>query len=435
MSFFYYVLSIDVNVLTKIAFRYGVPVGGVDYFPLTIPAGIVNISIPLPANITGIGAGTADGLIMANQDFYNQLNSINGGSNGSNKVYIELKCASVLSTSTTFSVNIPNGTTSLVFWKSYQTGPLDTLLPNNYVTINSLDLSAYQYTASPTFTSDLAMFTDNTNLIKIGLPRNIQTTSTVTISNGETITNTDTITTVIRDALATVPNLSTLIIPSDILALNSNLLNPQATNLSTFQNLTAVIASAPLGLGQNSLRGLNLTKESIINLRDIGNNTFADLMFSGLTYLQIYNAITCFGENTKIMCCVVGTSKIHNLANNERYEERLYVCKKEKYPEVTEDLIITGCHSILVDNITEEQRANLMRVMKDIYVTDSKYRLIASLDERAEPYACEGIFNIYHFALENDSYYKNYGVFANGLLVESCSKRYLKELSNMTILE
>ena len=76
-----------------------------------------------------------------------------------------------------------------------------------------------------------------------------------------------------------------------------------------------------------------------------------------------------------------------------------------------------------------------MRVMKDIYVTDSKYRLIASLDERAEPYACEGIFNIYHFALENDSYYKNYGVFANGLLVESCSKRYLKELSNMTILE
>jgi hypothetical protein len=28
----------------------------------------------------------------------------------------------------------------------------------------------------------------------------------------------------------------------------------------------------------------------------------------------------------------------------------------------------------------------------------------------------------------------NYGVYANGLLVESCSKRYLTELSNMRIL-
>jgi hypothetical protein len=28
----------------------------------------------------------------------------------------------------------------------------------------------------------------------------------------------------------------------------------------------------------------------------------------------------------------------------------------------------------------------------------------------------------------------NYGIYANGLLVETCSKRYLSELSNMRIL-
>jgi hypothetical protein len=42
--------------------------------------------------------------------------------------------------------------------------------------------------------------------------------------------------------------------------------------------------------------------------------------------------------------------------------------------------------------------------------------------------------NIYHIALENDDPYMNYGIYANGLLVESCSKRYLKELSKMRIL-
>jgi hypothetical protein len=63
------------------------------------------------------------------------------------------------------------------------------------------------------------------------------------------------------------------------------------------------------------------------------------------------------------------------------------------------------------------------------------YRLFAFLDPRAEPYEVEGEFSIYHIALENENYYMNYGVYANGLLVETCSKRYLKELSGMTLIE
>ena len=43
----------------------------------------------------------------------------------------------------------------------------------------------------------------------------------------------------------------------------------------------------------------------------------------------------------------------------------------------------------------------------------------------------------YNFIISN-SYYKdyfmNYGIYANGLLVETCSKRYLKELSKMDLL-
>jgi hypothetical protein len=70
-----------------------------------------------------------------------------------------------------------------------------------------------------------------------------------------------------------------------------------------------------------------------------------------------------------------------------------------------------------------------------IYVTDGKYRLPACADPRASVYEIQGTYTIYHLALENDNYYMNYGIYANGLLVETCSKRYLKELANMTLIE
>jgi hypothetical protein len=130
----------------------------------------------------------------------------------------------------------------------------------------------------------------------------------------------------------------------------------------------------------------------------------------------------------------IGHSKIYNPPNQLRSTNRLYRCSTTKYPELEEDLIITGYHSILVDDITDKQRKEMLEQMKDIYVTSRKYRLIASVDERAEPYEIEGTFPIWHLALEHDNYYMNYGIYANGLLVESTSKRYMKELSGMTLV-
>jgi hypothetical protein len=133
---------------------------------------------------------------------------------------------------------------------------------------------------------------------------------------------------------------------------------------------------------------------------------------------------------------MIGKSEITNPNNNERIKTRLYICKNNNYPEVFEDLIITGCHSILVDEFADElQRENTIKINGDTYLTDNYYRIPACADERAIPYTEEGVFNIYHIALENDDYYMNYGIYANGLLVESCSKRYLKELSNMKLLD
>ena len=131
---------------------------------------------------------------------------------------------------------------------------------------------------------------------------------------------------------------------------------------------------------------------------------------------------------------MIGTTALYNPGNDYRVANRLYKCSREKYPTLFEDLYITGCHSILVPWMTNDQWENTKAVNGTIFVTDNHFRLIACADEKAEPFNKEGFVNIYHVALENNDYYMNYGIYANGLLVESCSKRYLTEISNMRIL-
>lgn len=60
---------------------------------------------------------------------------------------------------------------------------------------------------------------------------------------------------------------------------------------------------------------------------------------------------------------------------------------------------------------------------------------MAYVDERAEPWLSKGIFNIWHFALENENKNKNYGVYANGnLLVETSFIDFLKNKTNLKIV-
>jgi hypothetical protein len=131
---------------------------------------------------------------------------------------------------------------------------------------------------------------------------------------------------------------------------------------------------------------------------------------------------------------MIGRKEIVHPASQERIKEQLYICSTAHYPELTEDLVITGCHSILVDEFQDEkQRAKTLEVMGDIFITEDQYRLPACLDERATVYETPGTYMIYHLALMNNNWYANYGIYANGLLVESCSKRYLQRYSGMEL--
>jgi hypothetical protein len=174
-----------------------------------------------------------------------------------------------------------------------------------------------------------------------------------------------------------------------------------------------------------------------------------------------YSTLPCFNKDTKILTSngyvpiqnlrngdiiktylhgyvpiyAIGYREMYNDNSNDNIKDKLYVCSKSEYSEIIEDLVITGCHSILVDEFKEGEREKTIKILGKIYETDEKYRLPACVDSRAKPYNSEGKFTIYHIALEHDDYFMNYGIYANGLLVESCSKRYLIELSGMTLIE
>lgn len=128
-------------------------------------------------------------------------------------------------------------------------------------------------------------------------------------------------------------------------------------------------------------------------------------------------------------------SRYHPASTDERIKDQLYRCSQTHFPEVFDDLIITGCHSILVDELTEDQIIESTKVNGKVYITEGKYRLPACVDERTQVYEHPGMYTIYHLALENEEPTMNYGIYANGLLVETCSIRFMKELSMLTLLE
>jgi len=195
------------------------------------------------------------------------------------------------------------------------------------------------------------------------------------------------------------------------------------------------------------------------------SNGFALQSVAGNYTYYVYPATPCFLEGTKILCYInnddsyipieniksgtlvktnqhgyqkvklIGKSTIQNPGNDDRIEDRLYKCSVTNYPELNEDLFITGYHSILVDTLTDIQRKEIIKHVGKIFVTENKYRLIACADERAEPWNSKNSYNIWHIALENPDEKMNYGIYANGgLLVESCAILFLKNKSNMIIV-
>jgi hypothetical protein len=93
------------------------------------------------------------------------------------------------------------------------------------------------------------------------------------------------------------------------------------------------------------------------------------------------------------------------------------------------DLVVTGEHSALVPSLQHEEKQAMTWHFGSAKTTDGLYHLLAQHDARAVPYEPRGVFKVYHFALEcGRDYERHYGVYANGMLMESCSMNHLRAI-------
>ena len=172
---------------------------------------------------------------------------------------------------------------------------------------------------------------------------------------------------------------------------------------------------------------------------------------------------TCFNEDTKILCVdhesgnemyrpvqelqvgdlvktykhgnrkikLVGKGKLLNKSDN-RWQDSMFKLNKTEDNGLTEDLIVTGWHSVLVDELTDDMLAKYNKCCFRHAMIDDKCLLVAGLSDKFTKIEDEQVFTYYHFVLENDGdMLKRYGVWANGILTETLIEEcYNKKYNN-----
>lgn len=95
------------------------------------------------------------------------------------------------------------------------------------------------------------------------------------------------------------------------------------------------------------------------------------------------------------------------------------------YKHKENGIILTAGHSILVDELTEEEKLNNKKYHFSQTIEDKKLLLACSSD-KFEKIDDDQEYELYHFSLESDEPKSHFGVYINdGLLSESCSEEAL----------
>ena len=141
-------------------------------------------------------------------------------------------------------------------------------------------------------------------------------------------------------------------------------------------------------------------------------------------YLFIYNKKICelkVGDTVKTYKHGYKNIKlINSFKYNPSYTRRN---KRLLYKMKDHNVIVTGKHGILVDEVTSEEIQNTKICGTSIRYIDDKKVLPACASDKFEKITDDIDFELWHFVLENEDIYKNYGIYINdGILSESCSE-------------
>ena len=152
-----------------------------------------------------------------------------------------------------------------------------------------------------------------------------------------------------------------------------------------------------------------------------GTYIYTNEGYKQIETLKKGDLVNTFKDNYVAIDTIV-EEEIYHDASRPRNKCQLFKLDYPEYPQLLKELYITGAHSILVGKLSEKQKEQILRDYGKVYATDLFDRLPAYIDERAKVHEESGTYTIFHLALENENMHSNYGIFANGLLVESLSK-------------
>jgi len=160
--------------------------------------------------------------------------------------------------------------------------------------------------------------------------------------------------------------------------------------------------------------------------------------------LSYFNQAPCFDQDTLILCptgniCVkdlkegdkvVTTSGIKDILRissktrqfNNTGNTSTTMYRMKKTGDMTHDLLVTGNHAILLDDLESYKYYDIMKDCSDeSKMITGKHSLIAALCNNFEKETEPKEHTIYHIAIDGEQ--NRYGLFANGVLMESWDKR------------
>ena len=410
-------------------------------------------SISIPDSVTTIGASAFNNCInLLSISIPDSVTTI-----GDTAFFL---CSSL--TTVTFS---PTSTLTSIGNDTFRESGLTSInIPASVTTIGTEAFNLCPNLTTVTFspTSTLTSINNGTfrqsGLTSIDIPSSVTTIGSEAFKfciNLASISIPDSVTTIYSTAFQTCINLSSISIPDSVTTIGA-----QAFYMCS--NLTSVIFDDQINittLGSDIFTG-NSPTNNVLFYKTANYAALSDP--NGQQIAAYFNTVeynpnpACFNENTKILCLNNGEEeyipvqhlKVNDLVktylhgyrkirlikhgtlynNPSKFTTCMYVLKKTEENGLLEDLIVTGGHSILVDELTDEEEQKQKKIHFKIKI-DDKHLLLSAFSSLFEPVTEKGKkFTWYHFCLEPDNYDERFGVYANGVLLETPSENYLKQI-------
>jgi hypothetical protein len=138
---------------------------------------------------------------------------------------------------------------------------------------------------------------------------------------------------------------------------------------------------------------------------------------------EVYKKISTLNVGDFVKTYRHGYKKIKVIKSFTYNFENITRLKNSLFKMKDHDVIVTGRHGILVDELTEEEKNNVKECGTELRYIEDKIVLPACASDKFERIVSDKEYELWHFALENDDVNAVFGVYINdGILSESCSE-------------